>query len=390
MTRVPFKTLAATVLTGAVAAVALGQAREDAATPHAARPPDAAPTWEWRLPPGFPVPRVPADNPMSTAKVALGRRLFYDRQLSGNGAQACASCHRQALAFTDAHPRAEGSTGETHRRSAMSLANVAYATSYTWADPRTRTLETQMLVPMFGTDPIELGMKGHEVEILERLAAEPLYPPLFADAFPNDATPIRFDNVVRAIAAFERTLLSGDSPYDRLVYGGDSKALGDAAKRGMRLFFSDRLACARCHAGPTFSGPIDFEGAEALKPPPAPRFHNTGLYNLDGRGAYPAADTGLHDVTGRRRDMGKFKAPTLRNIALTAPYMHDGSITTLREVVAHYAKGGRAGGESRAKDPLIAGFILTGTETDDLIAFLEALTDEAFVGDTRYSDPWAE
>jgi cytochrome c peroxidase len=363
-----------------------------AAAPAAASPP----AWEWHLPRGFPVPRMPADNPMSAAKVELGRRLFYDRRLSGNGKQACASCHQQALAFTDAHPQAEGSTGERHRRSAMSLANVAYATSYTWANPHTRTLEDQMLVPMFGTHPIELGMSGHEVEILERLRREPLYPPLFAEAFPDHAQPVGFDNARRAIAAFERTLISGDSAYDRLVYGGDPKALGDAAWRGMRLFFSDRLACSRCHAGPTFSGPIDFEGTEELKPPPSPRFHNTGLYDLDGRGAYPAEDTGLREVTGRRRDMGKFKAPTLRNIALTAPYMHDGSIATLRDVIAHYARGGRgarATGEradNRVKDPLIAGFAIRADETDDLIAFLESLTDENFVRDPGFADPWRD
>jgi cytochrome c peroxidase len=342
------------------------------------------------------VPRVPADNPMSAAKVELGRRLFYDRRLSGNGRQACASCHQQALAFTDAHPQAEGSTGERHRRSAMSLANVAYSASYTWADPRTRTLEEQMLVPMFGTHPIELGMKGHEVEILERLARAPLYPPLFAEAFPGEAQPVGFDNARRALAAFERTLISGGSAYDRLVYGGDQKAMSDAAWRGMRLFFADRLACSRCHAGPTFSGPIDYEGAEALKPPPAPRFHNTGLYDLDGRGAYPPEDTGLRDVTGRRRDMGKFKAPTLRNVALTAPYMHDGSIATLRDVIAHYARGGRGARETReraghrVKDPLITGFAIGADETDDLIAFLESLTDECLIRDPRFADPWRE
>ena len=401
MTRPASRTFAATVLTGAVAALVLGAALEGSAAhgndAAAARASEAqsATTWEWRLPRGFPVPRVPAGNPMSAAKVELGRHLFHDRRLSGNGRQACASCHRQALAFTDAHPQAEGSTGERHRRSAMSLANVAYFASYTWADPGTRSLEEQMLVPMFGTHPIELGMKGHEVEILDRLGREPLYPPLFAEAFPDDAEPIRIENLIRAVATFERTLLSGDSPYDRLVYGGDPQALSDAAWRGMRLFFADRLECARCHAGPTFSGPIDFEGAGELKPRPAPRFHNTGLYDLDGRGAYPPGDTGLRDVTGRRRDMGKFKAPTLRNIALTAPYMHDGSVATLRDVIAHYAKGGRSGGgrpgaENRAKDPLVAGFTITPVETDDLIAFLEALTDEAFVRDPRFADPWRE
>jgi cytochrome c peroxidase len=343
--------------------------------------------WEWRLPPGFPTPRVPADNPMSAAKVELGRRLFYDVRLSGNRTQSCATCHQQKRAFTDGRPHAIGSTGEPHRRSAMSLANVGYMVSLTWANPRLRRLEDQALVPMLGTHPVELGMGGREDELMARLADEPLYPPLFAAAFPGEARPIRLDNLTRAIAAFERTLISGDAPYDRLVFQGDMTALSETAWRGMRLFFSDRLVCSRCHAGPTFSGPIDYDGIDRLPEPPSPIFHNTGLYNLDGKGAYPASDTGLEEVTGRRRDMGKFKAPTLRNIALTAPYMHDGSIATLEEVVADYARGGRAGGTSRPRSPLIAGFAITDTETRDLIEFLLSLTDDRFVGDPMLAGP---
>ena len=362
-----------------VAAAAMGAAA--AAAPAA---------WEWRLPPGFPAPRVPADNPMSAVKVELGRRLFYDVRLSGTRTQSCATCHRQARAFTDGRPRAIGSTGESHRRSAMSLANVGYMVSLTWADPTLRRLEDQALVPILGTHPVELGMGGREDELVARLADAPLYPPLFAAAFPGEARPVRLDNVTRAIAAFERTLISGDAPYDRLVYQGDMGALSDAAWRGMRLFFSDRLACSRCHGGPTFSGPIDYAGTEGFPAPPRPLFHNTGLYNLDGKGAYPSDDTGLEQVTRRRRDMGKFKAPTLRNIAVTAPYMHDGSIATLEEVVAHYAGGGRAGGESRARSALVAGFTITDAETRDLVEFQRSLTDERFVSDPRLADPCKE
>src|SRR5262245_23668771 len=299
---------------------------------------------------------------MSEAKVELGRRLFHDRRLSLNRTQACATCHRPEKAFTDGRARAVGSTGETHRRSAMSLANVAYVVSFTWADPTVRRLEDQVLIPLAGTHPVELGMGGHEAELISRLADEPIYAPLFAAAFPGDPRPFGVENVRRAIACFERTILSGDSPYDRVVYQGTMDAMSEAAWRGMRLFFSDRLSCSRCHAGFNFSGPVDYVGTEELDEPPAPVFHNTGLYDLDGRGAYPAIDTGLRDVTGRRRDMGKFKAPTLRNVALTAPYMHDGSVATLEEALDHYAKGGRAGGDSRAKSPLLSGFQLTAGE----------------------------
>jgi len=347
-----------------------------------------APPWPWRLPAGFPVPRVPPDNPMSEAKVELGRRLFYDRRLSLNRTQACADCHQQRKAFTDGRAQALGSTGAVHRRSAMSLANVAYAVSLTWADPTVRRLEDQMLIPLLGTHPVELGMGGQEAGLAARLEAEPLYVSLFAAAFPEEPKPIGLRNVQRAVACFERTLISGDSPYDQVVYQGKMDAMSQAAWRGMRLFFSDRLSCSRCHAGYDFSGPVDYVGTEELDDPPEPLFLNTGLYNLDGRGAYPAIDTGLRDVTRRRRDMGRFKAPTLRNIALTAPYMHDGSIATLGEVVDHYARGGRAGGDSRARSPLLTGFTLTDAEKRDLLEFLDSLTDATFVADPRFANPW--
>jgi len=322
---------------------------------------------------------------MTPAKVDLGRHLFYDTRLSANGTQACSSCHRQELAFTDGRSRAVGSTGEVHPRSSMSLANVAYNTSFTWADPGRLTLEDQALVPMLGERPVELGLAGREGVVVARLEADARYAVMFRAAFPADSEAIRIANVTRALAAFERTLISGGSPYDQLVYRGRMDALSESAWRGMRLFFSDRLACSKCHGGINFSGPVAFEGI-AVRVEPV--FHNTGLYSLDGLGAYPPEDTGLRSVTHRRKDMGRFRAPTLRNIALTAPYMHDGSIPTLEAVIDHYAAGGRAGGNSRYKSPLLQGFAITAAEKQDLIDFLGSLTDDQFVTDTRYTDPW--
>ena len=280
-----------------------------------AGPVAAGEPWKWRLPPGFPTPRVPSDNPMSEARVELGRRLFYDTRLSANRSQACATCHRQEKAFTDSRARAVGSTGEIHRRGSMSLTNVAYAASLTWAGRDPRVLEAQVLIPLLGTHPVERGMGGREAELVARLETDPGYAILFEAAFPGEDRPVSVANVTRAIACFERILVSGDSPYDRLVFRGQTDALSESAWRGMRLFFSEQLACSRCHAGFNFSAPVDFE---RLPKAPEPQFHNTGLYNLDGRGAYPAADTGLRETTGRRHDMGRFKAPTLRNIELTA------------------------------------------------------------------------
>ncbi|MCI0659227.1 MAG: di-heme enzyme, partial [Acidobacteria bacterium] len=311
---------------------------------------------------------------------------------SGNGTYSCASCHQQELAFTDGRAHALGSTGVAHPRSAMSLANVAYSATLTWADPALTRLEEQMLTPMFNQQPVELGLAGQEEALLQRIASNPLYPPMFVAAFPDDSDPISLLNLRRAIASFERILLSGDAPYDRLVYRGESQALSESARRGMRLFFSDRLNCSRCHGGFTFSGPIAFEGLEPI----APTFHNTGLYNLGGTGRYPEDNTGLFGFTGKEEDMGRFRAPTLRNVELTAPYMHDGSIATLSEVLAHYAAGGRTltegpeagvGRENPHKSDLIRGFDLDEHQKSDLIEFLKSLTDRSFVTDPRFGDP---
>ena len=332
----------------------------------------------WRLPPGVPRPKVPADNPMSEAKVRLGRRLFYDTRLSGNGRYACASCHQQKHAFTDGLARAIGSTGQQHPRSAMSLTNVAFNASYGWADTRTRTLEAQMAVPMFNEHPIEMGMKGNEAAIVGKIAADAADVAIFREAFPGQ--PIGLDTIVKAIASFERTIVSANSPLDRYLYRDDRTALTPSAQRGMALFFSERLACARCHTGFNLSGPTVQEGGAVI----APTFHNTGLYDIDGRGSYPAIDRGLFDSTHVRADMGRFRAPTLRNIAVTGPYMHDGSITTLDEVVGHYASGGL---KSPFKSPRLNGFRISKAETDDLVAFLKSLTDEEFLSNPQLGKP---
>jgi cytochrome c peroxidase len=328
----------------------------------------------------MPLPAVPADNPMSAAKVALGRRLFYDRRVSGTGSFACATCHQQRRAFTDGLARAVGSMGEEHRRSTMSLTNVAYNASFGWADADRRTLESQMAVPLFNEHPVEMGLNGREEEMLARLAAAPGYASRFREAFPGEKAPITLTNVVKAIAAFERTLVSGDSPFDRYLYRDDRGAMTPTAVRGLKLFFSDRLRCAGCHASFNLSGPVTYEGAE----PAAPSFHNTGLYDVDGKGGYPVFDRGLFDRTETASDMGRFRAPTLRNIAATAPYMHDGSVPTLRAAVAHYASGGRPSAYRSAR---VRGFDISDAEADDLLAFLEALTDERFLANPAFADP---
>ncbi|MDZ7643628.1 MAG: di-heme enzyme [Woeseiaceae bacterium] len=350
--------------------------------------------YDWRLPDGYPPPAVPDDNPMSAAKVELGRWLFYDPRLSINGTVACATCHRQALAFTDGRGRAVGATGELHPRSAMSLVNVAYASRLTWANHLLDRLEIQALTPLFGEEPVEMGMAGREADITGLLRTDPRYREMLPRAFPGDADPYSILNLVRSIASFTRSIVSFDSPYDRYLRG-DQEALGDDAVRGLELFFSERLECFHCHGGFNFTDSSTHANATVE----SVGFHNTGLYNVGGKGDYPPPNTGLYDLTGQRRDMGRFRAPTLRNIAITAPYMHDGSIESLRGVVDHYARGGRrittgpAAGDGQRnpyRSEFVREFELTERERGDLLAFLAALTDASVLTDPRFSDPFAQ
>ena len=325
---------------------------------------------------------------MTPEKVELGRLLFFDSRLSGDGTVSCSSCHQPERAFTDGQAKAVGIGGSIHPRSAMSLTNVAYNATLGWDDPNLTSLEDQVLVPLYNTDPPEMGVSGQDELVLDRFRKDSRMNHHFLLAFPEDNEPVSMENIVYALATFERTLISGNSAYDSWAYGGQTDALDEGQRAGARLFFSKRLGCFRCHGGFNFSGPVQYEGSE----PAEARFHNTGLYNEDGMGAYPEPNTGLHHHTGRSGDMGKFRAPTLRNIGLTAPYMHDGSIPDLEAVLDHYRVGGRhrlhrsqagntTGGAST--DSLLTGFELTPEEKKQLIAFLHALTDETFIQQSK-------
>jgi cytochrome c peroxidase len=238
-----------------------------------------------------------------------------------------------------------------------------------------------------------MGMRSQSL-LLERLQAVELYCDLFQRAFPGPQEPISAQNVQRALAAFERVVISGSSPFDRFMQG-DSAALNEAQKRGHALFTSDRFACSGCHSGFNFTEHVQWEG----KTPIELVYRNTGLYNIDGMGAYPAPNTGAFNVTMDPSDMGKFRVQSLRNIALTAPYMHDGSIPTLDAVIDHYAAGGRTiadgpnagvGHDNPLKDPRIHGFEISPEERKDLIAFLESLTDPELISNPAFADPWLE
>jgi cytochrome c peroxidase len=351
--------------------------------------------WHWNFPAWVPEPVVPLDNPMSVAKVELGRHLFYDPRLSADYSLTCASCHEQARAFTDGKALSRGVNGEPGVRSAMSLANVAYLPALTWQNPDLVSLEVQSLIPLFGEHPVEMGMAGREEELFNRLRADPLYRQLFAAAFPDGSAgksqdaPISLATITRALAAFQRSLVSVHSPWDRYRYGGESKAISESARRGEALFFGERLECYHCHGGLHFTDNIKHK-----RLPDGERgFHNTGLYNIDGTGSYPPESPGIAELTDLPEDRGVFRTPSLRNIAVTAPYMHDGSIATLEEVIRdHYAIGGRATrsrhGANPMRSPFIAGFSINDDEVRDVVAFLESLTDEQFLRDPRFGNPW--
>jgi cytochrome c peroxidase len=349
--------------------------------------------YQWDIPAWVPLPREPAANLTTPAKVELGRHLFYDQRLSATQTMACATCHVQVQAFTDGKRTAVGITGEVSKRNSMALANVAYLPTLTWGNPQIESLEGQALIPIFGEHPVEMGMAGKEAILFDRLRAEPVYQKLFADAFPDlvGAELYSLSTLTKALAAFQRGLLSFNSPYDRYKYGKENNAINAAAKRGEALFFGEKMECYHCHAGLNFTDNIQ----HAKLAFPEKGFHNTGLYNEDGQGAFPPGHTGIAEFTGRDDDMGKFRTPSLRNVALTAPYMHDGSIATLEEVIRnHYAKKGRAVHTGKPanplRSPLIAGFQVSDDEVRDLVEFLKSLTDESFVKNPKFSDPWSK
>lgn len=349
--------------------------------------------YDWNLPTGVPLPRLPADNPMTKAKVELGRYLFYDTRLSGNSTQACATCHLQSLAFADGRQVPIGSTGQAHMRNSPALVNVAYYSTLTWANPILLQIEKQVLMPMFGEFPVEMGITGKEKVVLARFQADPQYQILFAEAFPQESEAINIANVSKALASFVRSLTSFNSPYDRYVYQKDKSALSASAKRGMELFFGEELECHHCHTGFNFSAST----VTAKSTMSSRVFQNNGLYNLDGQGAYPRGNRGLFESTSEPGDMGRFRPPSLRNVELTAPYMHDGSIATLEDVIRHYAAGGRLiesgeyAGDGRIspyKSGLVAGFRLTDQKLTDLVNFLKSLTDKQFITDPNFSNPF--
>jgi cytochrome c peroxidase len=326
--------------------------------------------YDLQVPEDFPEPVIPEDNPMTVAGVELGRRLFYDPILSVDSTLACAGCHLPQLAFTDGLDKSVGVLGIETRRSSMSLVNVAFLNNGLFWDGSVATLEEQALLPIEAHD--EMNDTWENVET--KLRRHPDYPTRFRAAFgiehPSELTR---ELVAKALAQFERTLISADSKYDRVVWQ-QTEEFTESEQRGFELFLIETAitfqhpGCTHCHVGIQLTDDM---------------YHNNGITEVSSYEDFP--DPGRGGVNGNIFDTGHFRTPTLRNIALTAPYMHDGRFATLEEVLDHYASGGHSPEFSNVN---IRPFDLSEQEKADLIAFLHTLTDTTFLNNPAYQSPF--
>jgi len=307
----------------------------------------------YKLPSHFPELPQPEDNVLTQVKVDLGRKLFYEKALSLDSSISCGSCHIQEYGFADTVALSIGAHDSLGFRNTRALINQAYLTTF-FGEGGVNSIERASMPPM----QAEFEMNLNIAVTLARLKADKNYTVLFLEVF--DEQP-NHKNLIQALASFQRTLLSGGSVYDKL-FQGDSSALSESEKRGLALFNSEKLSCSNCHKGLFFTDE---------------KTYNIGLYN-DNR------DWGRGRLTLKAEDYGAFLTPTLRNIELTAPYMHDGSLISLEEVIDFYAKGGM---NHPAKSDKIQPFEITEIEKRELVSFLKTLTDSAFISNPNFSDP---
>jgi cytochrome c peroxidase len=287
----------------------------------------------------------PQDNPITAEKIAFGKRLFFDKRLSANNRISCATCHRPDKAFTDGLPKSKGANGQTAMRNAPSLLNSSYFKTYMY-DGEVKTLEEQVLVPL--QDHLEMGSSMKEV--LEKLSKDPNYKRLAKSLFNRELDAYV---ITRAISTYERSLISRNSRFDQFKAG--KKGILNANELAGWKLFSEKLYCTQCHSGP------DFTNYRVL---------SNGLYSDYG------TDQGRYRINGLEKERGAFKVPGLRNVSLTAPYMHDGSIRTLREVILHYSTGGKSFSN---KSKIVKPFTLTNLEISQLEQFLKTLIDTSGV-----------
>jgi cytochrome c peroxidase len=313
-------------------------------------------------PEGFVKMIIPPDNPLTYEGVALGRALFFDPILSQDSSISCASCHQPALAFTDGGAVSRGIAGRMGQRSAPSLLNIGFHYKGVFWDGRSPTLEEQALHPL--GDSLEMGNQWSTIE--ERLRQHPAYRIRFQEAFPN--APIGQETTAKALAQFQRTLVSANSKFDQVMRG--EAQFTPEEKRGWTIFFdagfpeTPMAECSHCHTDPLFTNL---------------NFSNNGLDESSSLNEFP--DRGLGQISGNKYDNGKFRVPTLRNILITAPYMHDGRFRTIEEVIQHYNNGGKY---AENVDPNVRPLHLSDKDQQDLITFLQTLTDSAALTNQSY------
>lgn len=308
---------------------------------------------------GLPSVPIPSENPPTAETIALGEKLFFSPLLSVDGTLSCASCHKPHAAFADDQRVSTGFRGQKGQRNAPSVQNAPYYTLQFW-DGRAASLEAQAVGPMMNAVEMAHTLDGVERRCSDDAGLRRMFEVAFGPA-PNGRSPVSISRLTHALASYERTLIRANSPFDRYQYGGDKSALSEAAQRGLAVFRDPKKGnCATCHV---------IEAAYALFTDN--KFHNLGVgMNAEGE----LTDLGRYSVTKRDVDRGAFRTPSLRNIAETAPYMHDGSLKTLKEVVDFYVGGGNA--NPHLDKEIRALSHLTKQERSDLVAFMESLTGE--------------
>ena len=340
--------------------------------PPCSEPPKIGTPYDLVVPDGFPDPFIPADNPMTVEGVELGRHLFFEKKLSRDMTMSCGGCHHQDFAFADTPDKTKsvGINGDSTRRHAMPIFNMAFQEIFFW-DGRAMSLEEQALMPI--KDPVELD--NDLATVISRLSADAAYPDMFKAAFGDDE--VTAERIGKAIAQFERTIISANSKFDRVVRLQAENFTAEE-QRGFEMYNNEIGDCFHCH------GMLETRflmGAFGVD--------NTFLNN--GNKADYSADEGRKEITGDPGDLGKFKVPSTRNIIFSFPYMHDGSIPTLDSLIEFYNFGGHPGPGNNIDPNMKAAGVgrnWTTQQKEDLVAFLTTMTDYEFLSDTTFSDPF--
>lgn len=316
----------------------------------------------------------------------IGRYLFFDTRLSLTHTKSCGTCHNPDMAFTDGYRKSPGALADLHFRNTPSLINVSRQKYLNWANPDVLNFVEQMETPLFGTDPIEMGLSRSDSSILKQLSADTRYQKWLLQLYPKQDAQMSWERLKYFLTIYVQSINSYNSAYDRFKTG-DQNAISASAKLGENLFFSSKFNCSSCHKPPTFGADSTMNYQE--------HFANIGLYNR-GDGSYPDDDQGLFEVTGKDSDKGKFKTPTLRNLDYTAPYFHDGSATDLNEVLDVFESGGRVvdsgpwkgdGRKNPYKHELIKPIEMSKLDRQHLLDFLQTLNDSTILLEKRFQRP---